>query len=397
MPIMLGDGRLVLNRNYQFPPTDAGTARAVLGESGRAKVLAELEHCPKHAVTPLVDLDRLAAHLGVAAVAYKVESDRLGLDSFKALGRAYAVARVLQRKLASTIGIEPTIEELVAGRFADETRDLVVACATDGNHGRSVAAGARLFGCRSRIYLHAGVPPEREEAIAAFGAQIIRVAGNYDDSVHAAEAQSRANGAIVVADTATALDDPITLDVMQGYTVMIGEALGQFPDATHMFVQAGVGGLAAAVAAMIDDRFGATRPRLVVVEPTRADCLQASAIAGHPAISGDLHTDLEMLACGEPSVVAWAILAESAFAFITVSDGEVRAAQPMVAATAAARAGTPSAIAGLAGTVRACKSPEAMAVLGIDRGSRILLFGTEQEPPTGSGGLHAGSEAPKVA
>ena len=63
------------------------------------------------------------------------------------------------------------------------TREITVSAATSGNHGRDLAWGARMFGCRCVIYMNDGVSAGREEAIAAYGAEVVRMPGSYDRTV----------------------------------------------------------------------------------------------------------------------------------------------------------------------------------------------------------------------
>ena len=171
-------------------------------------------------------------------------------------------------------------------------------------------------------------------------------------------------------------------DVMQGYQLMVEEAvqqLGQRP--THVFVQGGVGGLAAAVCGWFWERDGAARPRFVVVEPERADCLMRSARAGQPvAVSGALDTLMAGLACGEVSLLAWDILATGADAFATISDAAAVQAMRLLAAPTGSDApivAGESAVAGLAAAIALAQVPAQRAALGIDARSRLLLFGSE--------------------
>ena len=213
--------------------------------------------------------------LGLGAVLLKDESRRFGLRSFKALGGAYAVRRLIARQ-------------------AGLPRDLVVTCASDGNHGRAVAWGAQRFGCRAVIYLHENVSQAREAAIAAYGAKIVRTRGNYDDSVRQSAADAARNGWFVVSDTAWPGYEDVPRDVMQGYSVMVRETMAQIAAAerpTHALVQGGVGGLAAAVLSHLWESLGAARPFVIVVEPDRADCLYRSAKAGERVtVTGALDT-----------------------------------------------------------------------------------------------------------
>jgi len=158
-------------------------------------------------------------------------------------------------------------------------RTMTVACATDGNHGRSVAWGAKNAGCRAVIFIHGGVSQSRADQMAAFGAEIRRISGSYDDSVRIAAETADSEGWTVVSDTSWQGYEAIPLNVMQGYTALIGEALDAIPQSpTHIFVQAGVGGIAAAVASYAHQRL-AEAPKIAVVEPERAACLFASASA----------------------------------------------------------------------------------------------------------------------
>jgi len=192
--------------------------------AGRAEALAGITAWPGYAPTPLVTLPCLAAAAGLAAVAVKDESGRFGLGSFKALGGAYAVARHLARSLAAR-GIAATASDLASGRLAEMTRTLTVTCATDGNHGRSVAWGAARFHARAVIYIHETVSEGRADAIARFGAEVRRVPGTYDDAVRRAAEDAARDGWTVVSDTSYPGYTEIPRDVMDGYRVMAAEAL----------------------------------------------------------------------------------------------------------------------------------------------------------------------------
>jgi diaminopropionate ammonia-lyase len=285
------------------------------------------------------------------------------------------VLRLLQRQ----IGPEATSEALRAGEHAEAARAIAVASATDGNHGRSVAWGAQMFGCRAVIYIHEHVSEARERAIAGFGAEVRRVPGTYDDSVRICAGEAARNGWHVISDTSYDGYMQVPAEVMQGYTVMVGEAAEQLgPERpSHIFVQGGVGGLAAAVASHFWQLHGPERPWIVVVEPERADCLYQSALAGPPASAkGDLDTIMAGLACGEISPLAWTVLAEGADAFMTVPD--VMAAVAMRAlADRESLVGGESGIAGLAGLLAAVADLELYRAIRLQADSRVLLFGSE--------------------
>jgi len=188
--------RYFLNRNHGM------LGIAVLPESGYARAKAETTTWPGYAPTPLVALDAIAKSAGVARLQYKDEAARFGLASFKALGGAYAVMRVLQAELAKRdVAREATSADLIEGRYKDATSKISVCCATDGNHGRSVAWGAERFGAACVIFVHETVSQGRRDAIAKYGAAIRVVPGNYDDAVREAQKQAEANGWFVVSDT----------------------------------------------------------------------------------------------------------------------------------------------------------------------------------------------------
>ncbi len=257
---------------------------------------------------------------------------------------------------------------------------ITVTCATDGNHGRSVAWGARMFGCACVIYIHETVSAARKAAIEGYGATVVRTPGTYDDSVRQAAADADRLGRFVVSDTSYEGYEDVPRDVMQGYAVMAEEALGQWAGAppTHLFVQAGVGGLAAAVGGHLWERLGPARPRLVVVEPEKAACLYLSARAGKPTVAeGALDTIMAGLACGEVSLLAWRILEAGADAFMTVPDSAaIRAMRLLADGTPPVVAGE-SAVGGLAGLLAGAADPASRAALGLDATSRVLLFGSE--------------------
>lgn len=338
---------------------------------------------PGYEPTPLRRLSGLAGDLGVAEVLYKDEGPRFGLGSFKALGGAYAVLRLLVREVEQRTG-KPVHDREITDRQHDGlVSQITVATATDGNHGRSVAWGARQFGCGCKIYMHAGVSEERARAVEDYGAEVVRVNGNYDESVHQAAQDAAENGWFIVSDTSYEGYMELPRQVMAGYTVMTQEILSQLPGGqvpTHVFLQGGVGGLAAAVAAHLWQAFGADRPRVVIVEPTRADCLYQSAVSGVPtAVHITEETVMAGLSCGEVSQLAWQILSDGADDFMTIEDDLVAPAMRLLASGGAGEpvvAGE-SAVAGLAGLIAAAGQQALASALGLDGTSRILVIGTE--------------------
>lgn len=366
------------DRGLPLDPVDA----ALLGPEGSDAVERHLAGRRDHRPTPLVALPGLAARLGVGAIHLKDESHRLGLGSFKALGGAYAVACLVREAAAAALGRpadesrldDPAVRAVAAG--------MTFACATDGNHGRSVAQGAALAGARAVIFVHSGVSPARVAAIESFGALVVRVAGSYDDSVREAARVAARRGWTIVSDTAWPGYERIPGLVMQGYGALVAEALRQLPaPPTHVFVQAGVGGIAAAVAGRMALTFGRERPVFTVVEPARAACLLASARALRPVVipQGE-PTVMAMLECYEPSPLAWRVLSRAADAFMALEEEDAVAAMRVLAEPLA---GDPALVAGesggvgLAGLMRALADPAIAQTLRLDAASRVFAVITE--------------------
>jgi diaminopropionate ammonia-lyase len=366
--------------DYRKPllPVDAET----LGVAGAQEAERFLAHRDNHAVTPLHALPALAAELRVGALHLKDEGPRLGLGSFKALGGSYAVIKLVLEESSRRLGRTVDIGELAQPDVHAVAAAMTFACATDGNHGRSVAKGAQLVGARSVVFVHAAVSDARVAAIARFGAEMVRVDGTYDDSVVEAARVSDARGWTVVSDTSWAGYERIPGLVMQGYTAMVREALRQLPSPpTHVFVQAGVGGIAAAVAGHLACVLGEKRPVFVVVDPARAACIFETARAGRVVkIPHGPATVMAMLECYEPSPVAWRVLSRVADAFMTVEDEDAVAVMNRLArptgndpAIVAGESGG----AGLAGFIGAAADPTIRAKLGLDTSSRVFAIVTE--------------------
>lgn len=373
---------LLLNQHadYRTPldPVDAQT----LGLAAAAEVERHLAQRDGHAPTPLHALPGLAAELGIAALHVKDEGFRLGLGSFKALGGAYAVIRLVREEADRRLGRPVDFAEIGQPAVRAIAAGMTFACATDGNHGRSVAQGAQLVGAKAAIFVHGGVSEERVAAIARFGAEMIRVAGTYDDSVVEAARIAAEQGWTVVSDTSWQGYERIPGLVMQGYTVLVREALAQLPaPPTHVFIQAGVGGIAAAVAAHLALVFGAARPIFTVVDPARAACIFAAAKAGHPVkLAHGEPTVMAMLECYDPSPLALRVLYRVADAFMTVEDHDAVAAMNRLARPTA---GDPAIVcgesggAGLAGAMAALRDPATKSALRLDAASRIWVVNTE--------------------
>lgn len=331
--------------------------------------------------TPLYALPDLAAELGVAQLSVKDESVRSELGSFKALGAPIALVRLILRTFPEQ-QFDP--RGLLEGRYADLLGHFTVVSATDGNHGKGLAAAAQSIGCRCVIVLHANVSIEREQAIAIYGAKIVRITGNYDESVEHAAELAASNGWTVVSDTSYEGYEVIPRDVMQGYGTIAAEIIeataGQ-PPFTHVFLQGGVGGLAAGIVSYLWQHFAEQRPLFVMVEPEQADCLYQSALLGKPAkATGSVDSVMAGLACGATSPLAWRFLEPSIDYFMTISDDQAVTAMRRLA-TGSARdiplvAGE-SSVAGLAGLVQLVKAAGVAADLGLDGNARVLFISTE--------------------
>ena len=346
------------------PTTTAPTADRVAAELLRLS--------PAYAPTPLLDLPRLAARCGVAQILAKDESRRM-LGSFKSLGGTYAGLRALARASGTDIAglLDP-----VARRGALPP----LICASDGNHGLAVAAAARFAGAPARIYLHPRVPAARADRIAAEGAEIVRVAGTYDDAVTAAAAAARAGGGILVADTTDDPDDPVVADVMAGYGVIAAEIRRQVdtaghPPPTHLLVQAGVGGLAAAVADGLA-AWLAPPAAVIVAEPAGAACV-AAALAENRLVRvpGGLETSAEMLACGEASAPAMAVLRRLGARAVVVPEAALDDATRLLREQGGL-ATTPSGAAGVAGLLSLLAQGSGPSY-GLRGTSRVLILVTE--------------------
>lgn len=350
--------------------------------------------------TPLVELPGAAAQLGVAQVSVKDESFRSPLGSFKALGAPIALMRLILR-LWPEHTLDP--QALIQGRYREMLTHLTVISATDGNHGKALAAAAQSIGCECVIVLHANVSVEREQAIAAYGARIVRIAGNYDESVEHAAKLARDNGWHVVSDTSYEGYEAIPRDVMQGYGAIAAEIVEQTRDTafTHVFLQGGVGGLAAGVASYLWEIYGDARPRFIVVEPRQADCLYQSALAGRAEkATGSVDSVMAGLACGETSPLAWQILEACVDDFMLIEDDDAVAAMRTLAA--GENGDVPlvsgeSGAAGFAGLAKLIGDAELARAAGLNAQSRVLVISTEGATAPGVYATLVGEAAEAVA
>lgn len=385
--------------NPDAKPKPANREPMLSNGSGQA-VQSVISHVFDYEPSPLVSQTGIAASLDVGALQVKDEGARLGLKSFKALGGAYAVIKIAAKAAAEAAGGGVELKDLprsgsgslapAAGHadhgastaFREAASRLTFACATDGNHGQSVAAGARLVGAKAIVFVHEGVTQSRRDAIARFGAEIRVVRGNYDDAVEEALRQAEVHGWTLLSDTTWPGYMDVPKWVMQGYTLITHELVDQLAEPpTHVFLQAGVGGFAAAIAVSMAAAYPDTVPRFIVVEPSRAACLMESARNGRSVRirAGDA-TLMSMLECYEPSLLAWNLLSPLVTAFLTVDEGDAIRAMKMLAFPPAG--GEPivageSGAAGLAGLLVATSDPRIRAALDLTPNARVLVVNTE--------------------
>ncbi|MGY3436923.1 MULTISPECIES: pyridoxal-phosphate dependent enzyme [unclassified Marinovum] len=285
-----------------------------------------------------------------ATVWAKDETGRMGLGAFKALGAPYAVARIIAKGWQDTTGEVIDLARLNDPDLRAFAASHTFVCASAGNHGMGVAAGARNMGAQARIHLARTVPEGFADRLRALGAEVVRSGDVYDDSVAAAIADATTSGAVLLADGTWPGYTERPMWVMEGYCVIAEElreafeASGDWP--SHVYLQAGVGGLAAAMAYMIRHNW-AEQPALIVVEPEAAACLQASHRAGKPVRADGPESRMGRLDCKEPSIVAWAALERAGVRYVTLSEAEGEAAAAAVAALGLAS--TPSGAAGYGG------------------------------------------------
>lgn len=267
--------------------------------------------------TPLVSLPHMAKHLSIGALYVKDESYRFGLNAFKGLGGSYCLGKYLSTQIK------------------EQTGTITFVTATDGNHGRGIAWAAACLGHKAVVYLPKGSAPERLENIKKEGAEAFITDWNYDDTVRYAQKQAHENGWVLVQDTVLPGYEEIPTYIMQGYLTMAYEAVmqlaGKIP--THIFLQAGVGAMAGSLSAFFRNIYGFV-PKIVIVEPDKADCIYQTAKADDQKlhfVTGDLDTVMAGLACGEPCLIGWNLLHYCADAFLSMEDDAAVAGTQLLA------------------------------------------------------------------
>lgn len=316
--------------------------------------------------TPLVCLKDFAAQSGIKGMYLKDESKRFGLNAFKGLGGSFAMSRI-----------------------PEDVRDSAVfITATDGNHGRGVAWAAKKLGKPCVVYLPKGTAKERLDNILAQGADASITDLCYDDAVRKAAEDAERNGWILVQDTSREGYTEIPYRIMQGYTTMALEAADQMGDTvpTHVFLQSGVGSMAGAVAAFLEEYYKGRCPVITIIEPYTADCMYKTAEAddGKLHSSGkEMNTIMAGLACGEPCSLAWDILRTHADYFVSMPDSFAEFGMRLLArpvgndSTVESGESGASAFGFAASVASLPEYSDVRKQLGINEDSVILCFSTE--------------------
>jgi len=337
---------------------------------------------PGYTPTMLHSLQPVASACGVRSVFYKDEATRFGLGSFKALGGAFAILDWAANELSTQLGKPISIEAVRRGEYKEPMKNLTVATATDGNHGRSVAWGAQLAGCPCEIFIHRDVSVGREQAMAELGANVTRIDGDYDESVRLCASESTQNQWQIISDTSWPGYNSIPRAVMAGYTVMVDEMVKQMTTPpTHVIVQAGVGGLAAGVMSAWWSALGTQAPKFIVVESNRAACIYESLQANTlKAVHIQEETVMAGLSCGEVSELAWPVLQQGVSASVCISDDLVPLAMQCFAesyATHVAIEAGECAVPGVIALAGIMNDKTFSEHCGLDSTSVVQIFGCE--------------------
>lgn len=304
-------------------PSDAQLMQRFSLQKAR-EVLKYHRSLPVYSVTPLRELKTFAKHYGVKHLWVKDESYRFGLNAFKALGSSYCMATLLAERLGLAEN-DLSFEAVTTPEAKKALGELTFVTATDGNHGRGVAWSAKTLGHKSIVLMPKGTAIERLENIRKLGSDASITDLVYDDTVQMAARVASEKGGILVQDTAWAGYEEIPTRIMQGYLTLGMEIVEELKDKrpTHVFLQAGVGSMAAAVAAFFAHQYGENRPKIIIVEPHGADCLYRTAKANDGKIhayEGELHSIMAGLCCGIPCTVAWELMKECADFFVSMPD-----------------------------------------------------------------------------
>ena len=344
------------NKNYKFSRNDILDILTKEDIDEAYKIISDWEN---YVPTPLLLLDKLSTELKLKRIFYKDESKRFHLKSFKALGGSYAV------------------EKITKGN-----KEIVISTATAGNHGRSVAWGSKKLGLKCKIFISEYVSETRAEAMRDFGADVIRVKGNYKDSLNECIKQSNQNNWQIVQDVAWKNYILVPKLTMAGYSVMMKEISEQINNqkVSHIILQAGVGGMAAAMVAGLA-RYLNHVPQIIIVEPDSAACVLASINTGKiEKISIEKESIMGGMSCGEVSLVPWQILKKSVNYCVTVSDDYISKTIKYLAncelsyeKIIGGECSTP----GIISLIGLCNDAKIRKKINLNEDSNVLLFGCE--------------------
>jgi len=344
------------NKKYNF---DKDNILAQLPEKFIDEAIEVISSWDNYVPTPLLQLSKLNDELKLNNIYYKDEDKRFDLKSFKALGGAFAVYKI-----------------------ANEKKDITVSTATAGNHGRSVAWGAQRLGLKCKIFISEFVSESRAEAMRSLDAEVIRVKGNYDNSLKECIEQSNKNNWEIVQDVSWEGYKEVPKLIMAGYTIMVKEIIDEIDknSITHVFLQAGVGGMAAAIIAGFA-KLSKNIPRFIIIEPENANCVFQS-IENNKPTTVDIKKETVMggMSCGDVSSIAWEILKNSANYCLTIPDDAISTA---VALLAEARLsdekiiGGECAVPGVIALIGSFNNKEYLDKLKLNAKSNVLLFGCE--------------------
>ena len=344
------------NENYKFNKKEILNN---LPENFIEEAIQSISSWNTYIPTPLLKLNKLKKELNFKEIYYKDEDKRFNLKSFKALGGAFAVDKI-----------------------ANQKKNVVVATATAGNHGRSVAWGAQRLGLKCKIFISEYVSESRATAMEKLDAEVIRVKGNYDNSLKECIKESRKNNWEIVQDVSWESYKEVPKLIMAGYTIMIKEIVDEIDSnlITHVFLQAGVGGMAAAMIAGFA-KFSENIPKFIIVEPESAACVFKSVENNKPtSVNIKKETVMGGMSCGDISSVAWDILKNSAKYCLTIPDDAISSAIALLAEKRLSKekiiAGE-CAVPGLIALIGAYNNKDYLNKLELNSNSRVLLFGCE--------------------
>ena len=344
------------NKNYSFNKTEILKSLSIKEID---EAYSSISNWKGYSKTPLLELNKLSKELKLNKIFYKDESKRFDLKSFKALGGAYAVEKV-----------------------SKGNKDIVVATATAGNHGRSVAWGAKRLGLKCKIFISEFVSDARGKAMADLGADVVKVKGNYEKSLIECIKQSTNNNWQIVQDVAWKDYMTVPKYTMAGYTVMMKEIVDQVENdqITHIILQAGVGGMAAAMVAGIA-RYLKNIPEIIVVEPDSAACVMESIKTGKiEKIDIERESLMGGMSCGEVSLVPWEILKNSVKYCISLPDDDIAKTMKLLGNASFSNekiiAGENSAP-GVISLITICEDEKIKENLKLNKDSNILLIGCE--------------------